>query len=345
MGVHVTSQKAAQASRHRSVQVLLAIFSVIFVAVIAYGYYHLLISFGWFVALIGGALIAAFAWYLARVAGTGEGGIKGNMLLIVPLFVISAAGVYNSMMVFLEGEQVLADAASDAQSSFGELESAANRQLAADGVAERINRVNSARDALMSEINNPLNCGQGPEARRLIAELQAQLPDFEPLSGARNCEQNEAVVADYNERIDALISRASWNNPVLNDVAARASAARGELGDLRREISRNYSANDISQIGSILEGHQTEYQDLLSLLAAQADVEELDDELDIVAAQSLGNVYRLPALFMNRLDEASTWVYLMVALGFDLLLVYLFQMATATRVRRVGIAGPIAGAW
>lgn len=28
-------------------------------------------------------------------------------MLIVPLFVISAAGVYNSMMIFLEGEQYL----------------------------------------------------------------------------------------------------------------------------------------------------------------------------------------------------------------------------------------------
>lgn len=57
----MTSQKAAQASRHRSVQVLLAIFSVIFIAVITYGYYHLLVSFGWFVALVGGAFVAALA--------------------------------------------------------------------------------------------------------------------------------------------------------------------------------------------------------------------------------------------------------------------------------------------
>jgi|GEM_PF-3078351 len=341
----MTSQKAAQASRHRSIQVLLAIFSAIFIAVITYGYYFLLISFGWFVALLGGVLIASLAWYLARVAGTGDGGMKNNWLLIVPLFLISAAGVYNSMMVFLEGEQVLADAASGAQGNFGELKAAADRQLAADGIAERINRVNTARDALISEINNPLNCGQGPEARRLIVDLKTNLPGFEPLSGARNCDQNEAVVADYNERIDALIARASWNNPELYETAARAKNARSKLAELRTEISQSYSANNISQIGSILEGHQTDYQDLRSRLEGQTDIEALPEKLDIIAAQSLGNVYRLPALFLNRLDEASTWVYLFVALGFDLLLVYLFQLATSTRVRRVGIAAPISGAW
>jgi hypothetical protein len=38
-------------------------------------------------------------------------------------------------------------------------------------------------------------------------------------------------------------------------------------------------------------------------------------------------------------------VYLLVALGFDLLLVYLFQLATRSRVRRPAIAAAIAGAW
>tara|TARA_R110000822_G_scaffold37204_2_gene104315 strand:- start:59 stop:1084 length:1026 start_codon:yes stop_codon:yes gene_type:complete len=341
----VTSQRAEQENRHRSTQVLLALFSIIFIAVITYGYYHLLLSFGWFIAFVGGLLIASIAWYLARVAGTSPGGMKASWLLIIPLFVISAAGVYNSMMVFLEGEQVLADTASIAQNRFSGLESAANRQLTADGVVERKNKVNSLRDALISEIKNPLNCGQGPEARRLIAELKRALPEFEPLSGARNCEQNEAVINDYNERIDALISRAPWNNPELNVVVNQAGAARSELGKLRKEVSRSYSANDIAQISSIFEGFQTDYQDLLQRLGKEADIEDLPDGLDIVAAQSLGNVYRLPALVLNRLDEASTYVYLLVALGFDLLLVYLFQIANLSRARRPAIASPISGAW
>jgi hypothetical protein len=341
----MTSRNAEQANRHRSIQVLLAISSVIFVALIAYGYYHLLISFGWFIAFIGGGLMAGLAWYLAKVAGTSEGGIAKNFILVIPLFVISAAGIYNSMMVFLEGEQVLADTASGAQADFARLEAAAQRQLSAKGITERVNQINSNREALISEINNPLNCGQGPEARRLIGELQRQLPGFQPLSGARNCEQNAAVIKDYNERIDALIARAPWNDSELNAVATGAAAARGKLGELRQDISRDYSANDISQIGSIFEGYEGQYQDLLVRLSRQASVEDLPDRLDITAAQSLGNVYRLPALFINRLDEASTWVYLLIALGIDLFIAYLFQLAARTRVRKAAIASPIAGAW
>lgn len=111
----MSSQKEFQAGRHRAMQVLLAIFSAIFVAVVAYGYYHLLLGMGWFIALVGGVLIAALAWFFAKVAGTGEGGLKKNWILFIPLFLISAAGVYNSMMVNFEGGQVLADAAADSQ--------------------------------------------------------------------------------------------------------------------------------------------------------------------------------------------------------------------------------------
>ena len=63
----VNSFKSIEASRLRSVQILLALFSFIFIAVIAYGYYHLLTDFGWFVAILGGLIIATLAWFLARV--------------------------------------------------------------------------------------------------------------------------------------------------------------------------------------------------------------------------------------------------------------------------------------
>lgn len=342
----MSNQKSFQSNRHKSIQVLLLLFSAIFVAVIGYGYYHLLAGFGWFLAIVGGGVIAALAWYLAKVAGTGDGGMRANWVLIVPLFIISAAGVYNSMMVYLEGAQVMSDTASEAQVQFGKLEAAANTQLTATGVSAKANRVASLRDALFSEIENPLNCGQGPEARRLIGELKRELPDFQPLSSpSKDCAQNETVIADYKKRIDDLIARAPWNNADLSSVVAKASQARIELADLRSEISKNYSPNNIRQIASVFEGHQTNYQDMIFQLGKQIDTAGLEPDLSIVAAQSLGNVYKLPALFLSRLDEASTYVYLLMALCFDLFLVYLFEIATKNRVRKSAIAGPIAGAW
>lgn len=340
------SQKAAQASRHRSNQVLLALFSILFVTIIAYGYYHLLRDFGWFIALVFGVIIAAFAWYLGRVAGTSEDGKRINWVLVSPLFIISAAGVYNSMMVFLEGEQVLTDTASASQQHFGLLENAAQTELASSGVSRQVNQVYTLRDALFSEIENPLNCGQGPEARRLISEIRRELPEFQPLSSpSRDCSQNAAVLEDYRARIDDLIARAPWNNAALNRVATEAGAARQELADLRGVIARSYSPEDIHQITGIFDNFQTQYQDIRFRLGQQTNVDDIPQELPIIAAQSLGNVYKLPALILSRLDEASTYVYFIIALGFDLLLVYFFQLVTRSRVKKLGVATSLREAW
>lgn len=342
----MASQRDIAAGRHRSMQTLLALFSILFVAIVAYGYYYLLIDFGWFIALLGGLLVSGIAWFLARVAGTGDGGLKANWVLIVPLFLVSAAGVYNSMMLYLEGGRVLADAASSAQKDFARVENAATTQLEAQGVTKKANRINSLRDALFSEIQNPLNCGQGPEARRLIAELQRQLPEFKPLSSpGKKCEQNEEVLEDYRARIATLVARAPWNDAELQSVMNDASESRTKLADLQKEISRSYSPGDVNQITGIFESLQAEYQDLLFRLGKKTNVDDMPEQLDIVGAQSLGNVSKLPALFFSRLDEVSTYVYLLFALGFDLLLVYLFQIATRNRVKKHVIDSTISGAW
>lgn len=327
-------------------QILLALFSAIFVIVVSYGYYHLLTDFGWGIGLLGGLLIAVFAWSLARVAGTSDGGIRGNWILIIPLFLISAAGVYNTMMVYLEGGQVLADTAASSEQRFGLIEDVADTQLDAAGIKKRINRINSYRDALFSEIANPLNCGQGPVARRLIAQLQGELSDFRALSSpTRDCSHNESVIQDYRGKIASLIARSPWNDAELNSIASEAKQDREKLAALQGELARSYSPGRIHEMTGIFEGLQSEYQDLRYRLAKKSNVADIPPALDIVGAQSLGNVYKLPALFFSRLGVASTYVYLLMALGFDLLLVYLFQLTARNRVRRHAIAGAIAGAW
>lgn len=342
----MNSQKSSQLSKHQSHQVLLALFSILFVAILAYGYLNLLRDFGWFIALILGSIIATFAWYLARVAGTAEDGTKVNWILVVPLFIISAAGVYNSMMVFLEGGQVLSDTASESQQQFGLLENAAQKELAVSGVSKQISKVYTLRDALFSEIENPLNCGQGPTARNLIVELKRELPGFEPLSSpSQDCSKNKEVIDDYRRRIDDLVDRAPWNNATLSGVARESAKARQELADLRGEITKSYSSSDIKQVTGIFENFQTQYQDLRYKLGQHTNVEGLPEDLPIVAAQSLGNVYKLPALIMSRLDEVSTYVYFVIALFFDLLLVYLFQLAARSRVKKLNVASPLSGAW
>lgn len=250
------------------------------------------------------------------------------------------------MMVFLEGGQVLTDAAANSQQSFARIENAAKIQLDAKRITGRINKVTSLSDALFSEIKNPVNCGQGPEARRLIGELQRELPDFKPLSSNGNsCSHNDSILEDYRARLATLTARAPWNDAELNSIANDAGKDRATLTGLQLELSRSYTPGNLHQIRGILEGLQTEYQELLQRLSQKTNTADFPQRLDIVGAQSLGNVYKLPALFFSRIGEVSTFVYLLIAFGFDILLVYLFQLATRHRVKTHAIDGAITGAW
>ncbi len=340
------SGKTQQVAIFRSMQVLLLVFSLIFFFIIAYGYYNLLLGSGVFLAFVGGTVMAVLAWYLARVIGTSPGGLKVNWVLFIPLLIISAAGVYNSMMVYLEGGRILSETATSAQERFANIERLAETGLSDSGATTKLARVNSLSEALFSEIRNPLDCGQGPEARRLIAELQRELPGFHPLSARRrDCAQNEAVIEDYRSRIAALVSRASWNNSDLRAVISASQSARNTLDEIRSNVTTNYSPVILKPSLNELEAQDVLYRDLRFRLAKQVDVKVLPSGLHLSEAQSLGNAFKLPALFIERLDEAATYVYLAIAVGFDYLMVYLFELVAANRRRRKATPVAVGGAW
>ena len=334
----------AQLDRYRSIQMTIAVFSIIFFIAVAFGYFSLLQDFGVFFALVGSGLIAGLAWLLARVAGTGE---RTNWALVAPLFIISAAGIFNTMMVYVAGDDVMKDATASAQRDFARVDNAASAELRSLGIAQKVNNVENLRLALESELSNKLNCGQGPEARRIISELQRELPKFRQLSGSgSNCKNVEYMITDYKNKIDGLVEKANWNDPELSSIQKTAKSSTKQLAALQLEIMRDFSpTSDIRKIRGVLESKQPEYQDLVSRLEKRATVKDIAQELDIKGAQSLGNVYKLPTLFFSRAGEFSTYVYLMMALGFDLFLVYLFRLARKSRVRVPEVDDAIVGAW
>jgi hypothetical protein len=331
---------------YRSMQVLLLVFSLIFFFIIAYGYYNLLLQAGAFLALLGGAVMAVFAWYLARVIGSSGGGLRKNAILFAPLLIISAAGVYNSLMVYLEGGRILADTATEAQTHFAVLQKSAEDGLRLSGGTAQEDRVRTTAEALYSEMRNPLNCGQGPRARQLISDLQRQLPGFTPLSSARKkCEGIEDAIKDYQERIEGLIARAPWNTPELKAIAGEAADARRRLDELRATITTGYSPVMLRNALTALEEMDAQYRDARFRLSRHVDVKALPQGLHLSEVQSLGNAFKLLTLFLERLDELATYVYLAIAVGFDLLMVHLFQIVASNRVGRRQSAPIFAGAW
>lgn len=330
-----------QYRRSRNAQILALLFSCMFFAAIAYGWFNLFLKFGTFIALVLGALGAITAWYLARELGED----RSNRVLYVPLIAISALGVYNSMMLYFEGQRLLTDTVTQAQANFTSLQNAAQSALSASGATTHLAHVQSLSDSLFSEIRNPLNCGQGSHAHELIGELQKELPGFTELSATGNsCKHDEEVIGDYKDRIAALVERAKWNDPALQAIDSQAGKAREALEVARGELVGDYSPTRLPHIITGLEAQDSTYRDLRYQLSRRADVKELPPGLPLTGAQSLGNISQVPALIWSRRGEWSTYVYLGAAVGFDLFMVYLFGMVAGSRVRRDYGPRTVAGA-
>lgn len=202
-------------STFRGAQVIAFLYSILFFSLIASGYY-LLFQDNVFLAITASVLFSLMAWWSARQIGLSKGGIRAHIPLFILLLLISAVGVFNSLMLNLEGRRIFVETIEDSQSRFDQVSKRAATELAKGGTSSplaRMQRVESLKAALFSEIRNPLNCGQGPEARKILASLGEELADFRPLSNPRvDCSQNVKVIEDYERKIGELVERAPWSN-------------------------------------------------------------------------------------------------------------------------------------
>jgi hypothetical protein len=332
----VSQARADKQRKHRSAQIVAALYSIFFVSIIASGYYLLFQKEFGVIAVPIAILLAGFAWSLARFIGGEPDGIKGHKAFFAMLLIISAVGVFNSLMLNLEGRRIFAETIDGSIDRFTGAESAAAKTLTQRGVIRHLDHVRELKSALNSEIRNPLNCGQGPEARRIIAELQAELPGFKPLSAIGvDCSKNDEVVADYDSRINELIEGAPWNDPVLALVYKDAGSAKQELQKLATASQTMLAPGLLAKVAPQLQSMDVIYRANREKLARQGvEVSSLAPQLSLNEVNSLGEWSQLFNLIIDRIFKISTWLYLGLAIFFDWMMVKFFMVARQSRPNR-----------
>lgn len=322
--------KAEAAANHRVIQVVVLLYSFLFFGVIAYGYFYLFVKSSIAVAYVVAALASTLAWFLAKFIGSNEGGIRAHVPMFVLLLTISAAGVYNSAMLNWEGGRILSDVTVDSQGRYTKLQAAAEQALVDSGVQKHLDDVDTIKSNLFEEMRHKARCGQGEKAVELITQLRKELPKFETLTGA-TCDHIEDTIAAYSDQIEQLKAKAPWNDTGLKAIVGQAEAARAELGALNSQITTQYSPGALKDILAQLEKLDETYRSLHYQLGRRVSIDKLPPSLDLSQAKNLGDATKLPALIIERLDTVSTYVYLILAGGFDWLMVYLFIQARRNR--------------
>ena len=245
-------------------------------------------------------------------------------------------GVFNYLMINLEGKRIFQEAADSAVSRFKELPLLAKTAMRDPVIEEKIARIQSLEVSLAQEIRNPRNCGEGPEARRILAEIAKELPGFTVLSGGtKSCQNNEEFVKMYHEQVKERLK----NHPeLINKNYRELVIARDRIVETEAEAQLKLESirSEINNGGNLLLGVRPHFEQLASeyqTLAldirkyAPSDVaEKTHPNLELASVRNLGEWSQIVTLLVSRLDKVPTYVYLFLALFADFILIYLFSL-------------------
>ena len=338
----------------KTFQAVSLIFSILFLFVVGNGYYNLFLTKIGLYALVVALLLAALAWLLAKLIGSNKGKILGNLPLFFLLLIISSVGVFNAMMLNLEGKTIYTEAIDDAKIQFVTLRTA-SKELITEEILQKISAINDKKEKFLDEVKNPLNCGQGPVAIQRAQELKALLPAFQMLSnpaGSKSCDktpigEDSPVIVSYRSSIDALLynhpdlvkARYKENKEFISKIDSESETAQEQLKDLETYVNsgdsllkdNHFNGKLVKSARGKLEDITTNYANLAVELKNYAPKAELLMNLNIKNARSLGEWSQLPNLILDRLDKPSTYVYFGLSVFFDWILIYLFTRLSSLK--------------
>lgn len=335
-----------ESSQYKTMLWITMAFSLMFIYVLSNGYYNMFIDRGRIIAGMIGLVLALLAWGLGKFIGSSSKGISGHLPFFVLLLTVSAVGVFNSMMINMEGKQVFTETVDQAKVDFKDLANAAEKILYNDIAAKKEKKIADLQDGFFAELGNPQLCGQGPRARQLAELLSAELPGFRVLAGGGDCKKIPELIGSYTKSIQKLL----MNHPDLtgyqelqdfhNRIKESEAIGQARLDEIKKEIATGEDL--LGKVRPELEDIASTYQTLATELAAKPSKVSFKSSLDLSSVRSLGAWGQLLSLVMSRTDKPATYVYLLLAFGFDWILVYFFKQLTEARgALPKGSRGPI----
>jgi hypothetical protein len=323
--------------QHRTLQYIVFIFSIVFIFVLSNGYYNLLVTKNQPVAFFAAIALAGLAWSLAKFIGSSKDKIKGNIPLFVLLLILSAVGVFNSLMINLEGKRIYLEAIESSQSTFKELNLTTKKLLKNPDIEAKKNRVDSLMASFTAELKNPQNCGQGPVAKELASQLKSELDGFEilsgPANGPANCKNIDRIIGAYRKTVDDLLINSKEytkgnykeTSALSNEVEIVEKNAQDQLNKLKADVNNGDNGNILIHARNNLEDVASKYQVIAQKVSAISNDPKIPQRsLDLNSVRNLGEWSQIINLIISRKNELSTYVYLSLALFFDWILIYLF---------------------
>lgn len=298
----------------------------------------------WPIHWLAGLLAAAFAFALAYATATArlEAEVRqdpqarwAGMSSFVVLLLISALGAMNSLFFLLETDDVVKNRVEQVRTQLSALETKGLAALRNPSIESRRTEVEGLLRQLQQRIERgegtPNSCGIGRNANATIRSLAQVLPGYGrvPFAEVTACTETGRLASLYKEQ-----ERDAWERfEGLREYRDNRGKEREQLAQgLRDSIRDHRESLKVSSISGqeglrAVQGNlqlaATSYADLkagIETLTGQA-LEGLPSTLDIDDVMTLGNAGHVIKNLMKRLDHFQTWLYIVLALVADWLLV------------------------
>ncbi len=193
------------------------------------------------------------------------------------LFGVSAIGVINAYLRFVEAPQIMRQEIDDSLNAVADFRTRATATLRDPEIEQLEAFVRMKKAALVSEINNANGgrwCGVGPGALAILAEVRRVLPDVVELRGSKK--QHDCSAVDDLRRIatayENLIDQALQSHPsYLSSNIAMKRSVIGRIDSETRDLEGGLK-DKAAEIGGYSDFYDN-YQVYLGALSFLRDVE------------------------------------------------------------------------
>jgi len=280
------------------------------------------------IALAGIVLGKAVAAERIRISAESKPNFNNTWkAYFVVLLIISALGTMNTMFMQSQQSGVLGDAISNTRNRLQQLRFKIDESLTTPDYDRTREDVENRFRAFEIELRNPANCGFGAQALVRFRDLQLLLPKLKALAvGSSACQNIGVIIEAYKGTVDKLADE-------LPDPATK-----------RRFRQRNAFTSLIEKTIANIEGLKVQNASLSkstalpSLAAAWNTYSQILKEAELIAGKSfglpaeivdkniqgMGNITQIIPLLISQFDNPLTYVTIVAAILFDVLLITFF---------------------
>lgn len=341
------------------------LFSLLFLGYVFFGYYAGLLV--WFpdwppaarfastflMTMVVFYLLLHLAAAIHRSRSLNQGRLISWLPWYIGFFAFSGMGFLLACMLLFEGPVVVRENINAAVSNLDRLETAADKSLPVPVYTDAIEHLRRDKTDLHQEIINPLKCGVGDYAKKIILDIRIYAEEFPIIRDSDrkyNCADRQQksqvgqIADEYDQQVQAVIdglaetkqfavyqipAREELKSKVhqmlssdLNDMMAVQSELAGLWNFLLRMDLYYRAVGSLERAANDYDGS---YQ-RLSELVGSPNGAKLEPTLDVSSVETLVSP---PSLIPNIIERiGSRWqvaIYLLVAMVADLLAGYLWS--------------------